>query len=426
MTALRRMQVRVLGGIAAAMALAISPALAQNSDAPVDVTAAPPPSPDTVGPSQLQNFNLQGTVTRPADRPAPVANAPTAASPDQPRQAPAVVEQAPQVAGDGATTIPTTTALRPRAVTPGQASLASASPAISEAATPSLPLEVTTSPAPAPVETGSTIPAAASLDSGWSWPWVAALLALIGGVAFITWSRRGKNRQHGDPGRMAFAGLAPETEVETAPITPRAQPAPRPDPVPPRVAPKPRPDPVPQPAPKAADDGLIKSTALKPELNFQFVPDRAVVTEREVMLQFDVVLTNSGAAPARDVLVEAKLVPAHAGQDQEIAAFFQQPQATGDRMAGIPPFGKVSLKSAVRLPIDQLHSFQVDGRTLFVPLVAFNILFRGGGSEGQASASFLVGRGDDGDEKLAPFRLDLGPRIFRGLSARPHSMGLSR
>jgi hypothetical protein len=171
---------------------------------------------------------------------------------------------------------------------------------------------------------------------------------------------------------------------------------------------------------------MVKSTALKPELNFQFVPDRAVVTEQEVMLQFDVVLTNSGAAPARDVLVEAKLVPAHAGQDEEIAAFFQQPQATGDRMAGIPPLGKVSLKSAVRLPLDQLHSFEVDGRKLFVPLVAFNILFRGSGGEGQASASYLVGRGTDGDEKLAPFRLDLGPRIFRGLSARPHSMGLAR
>ena len=143
------------------------------------------------------------------------------------------------------------------------------------------------------------------------------------------------------------------------------------------------------------DDGLIRSTALKPELNFQFVPDRAVVTESEVMLQFDVVLTNSGAAPARDVLVEAKLVPAHAGQDQEIAAFFQQPRQTGDRMAGIPPLGKVSLKSAVRLPLDQLHSFEVDGRKLFVPLVAFNILFRWSGGEGQASASFLVGRGND-------------------------------
>ena len=90
-----------------------------------------------------------------------------------------------------------------------------------------------------------------------------------------------------------------------------------------------------------------------------------------------------------------------------------------------PPLGKIALKSAVRLPIDQLHSFEVEGRKLFVPLVAFNILFRSGAGEGQASASFLVGRGSDEDEKLAPFRLDLGPRIFRGLSARPHSMGLN-
>ena len=224
---------------------------------------------------------------------------------------------------------------------------------------------------------------------------------------------------------MAFAGLVPDAEIDPPPLPPAR---PRADPVPPRAPPGSRPDPIPpKPAPRpSADDGLIKSTGLRPELNFQFVPDRAVVTEREVMLQFDVVLTNNGAAPARDVLVEAKLIPAHAGQDEEIAAFFQQPEATGDRMAGIPPKGKVSLKSAVRLPLEQLHSFEVDGRKLFVPLVAFNILFRSTGGDGQASASFLVGRGNDSDEKLAPFRLDLGPRIFRGLSARPHSAGLSR
>ena len=141
------------------------------------------------------------------------------------------------------------------------------------------------------------------------------------------------------------------------------------------------------------------------------------------MLQFDVVVTNSGSAPARDVLVEARMVCAHAGQDAEIGGFFQQPVGKGDRIAAIQPLGRTSLKSSVRLPLSQLHSFTVEGRTLFVPLVAFNILYSG---DAQTSASFLVGRGTDADEKLAPFRLDLGPRIFRGLSARPHSMGLSR
>ena len=117
------------------------------------------------------------------------------------------------------------------------------------------------------------------------------------------------------------------------------------------------------------------------------------------------------------------MVCAHAGQDAEIGRFFQQPVGQGDRIAALQPLGRISLKSAVRLPIAQLHSFTVEGRTLFVPLVAFNILYSG---DAQTSASFLVGRGTETDEKLAPFRLDLGPRIFRGLSARSHSLGLNQ
>jgi hypothetical protein len=36
-----------------------------------------------------------------------------------------------------------------------------------------------------------------------------------------------------------------------------------------------------------------------------------------------------------------------------------------------------------------------------------------------------VGREGEG-EKMAPFRLDLGPRIFRNLGARPHHMQVRR
>lgn len=424
MTANRRMTFRYLSGVAAALSLALSaPAAGQNSETPVDVTAAPAPSSDTIGPSQLQNFNLQGTVTRQADRPAATSTAPASTAP---APAAAVVDQAPVTPNSDGPAPVTRQAASPATIS-GARSAATASilPAPAETVTPSAPLEVTTGTAPSPSETGSALASAAAIPdtSGlWSWPWLAALLALIAGGLYLVWSRRGRGQRYAGADHMAFAGAVAEPEVRPEPAPPVR---PRPDPVPPRAQPSPRPDPVPPRVPKANDDGMVRSTALKPELNVTFAPDRAVVTEREVMLQFDVVLTNSGAAPARDVLVEAKMVPAHADQDREIAAFFQQPQATGDRMTGIPPFGKVALKSAVRLPLDQLHSFEIEGRTLFVPLVAFNILFRSTGGEGQASASFLVGRGNDNDEKLAPFRLDLGPRIFRGLSARPHSMGLA-
>jgi hypothetical protein len=257
-------------------------------------------------------------------------------------------------------------------------------------------------------------------NGGIGWSWIAVLLALVGGGAFLAWNRRSRRQRYGDPGRMAFAGLVPEVDAEPAPRPPIR---PRPDPVPPRGQPAPPVRPAPEPKPSAPDSGLIVSTRLKPQLAIQFQPDRAVITESDVMLQFDVVVTNSGSAPARDVLIEACMVSAHAGQDEEIARFFQQPIGKGDRIPGIAPLGNISLKSAVRLPLVQLHSFEMEGRTLFVPLVAFNLLYSG---DAQTSASFLVGRGTDEDEKLAPFRLDLGPRIFRGLSSRPHSGGPTR
>ena len=93
-------------------------------------------------------------------------------------------------------------------------------------------------------------------------------------------------------------------------------------------------------------------------------------------------------------------------------------------MAAIAPLGRISLKSAARLPLDQLHSSRPAAASCSCRWSASTSCFASAASEGQASASFLVGRGSEEDEKLAPFRLDLGPRIFRGLSARPHSMGL--
>ena len=426
MTALRRMTWKSLRWAAAALSLAVAmPAAAQDSDAPVDVTAAPPPSAETVGPAQLRDFNLQGTVTRPAQRPADTGARPATPAPAEPAGAAPAASVPTRTAGVGAeaSTPRTTQADNAGSTRSGPSPAAEAGPQL---ATPALPLEVTTDPAPQPGFTDLSTPAEASMtpaDLFASWPWLAALIALIGGVAFIAWSRRGRGSRYADPGRLAFAGLAPEAVPEAKPLPP-ARPHPRPDPVPPRAQPAPSPAPTPVPPHKPADDGLIVSKRLKPQLEVQFVPDRLVVNGSDATLQFDVVITNSGWAPARDVLVEARMFTAHAAQDRDIADFFKAPVGTGDRIPAIVPLGKLSLKSAVRLPVDQLHSFEVQGRKLFVPLVAFNILFRCNGDDDQASASFLVGRGNEQDEKLAPFRIDLGPRVFRGLAARAHSMGL--
>lgn len=429
MAAVRRRMTKALGGLGAALALAhAAPAMAQNNDAPVDVTAAPPPSAETIGPAQLRDFNLQGRVTRPADS--------TATTPAQPANTAAATPRSGQAVPAEAAAVPSTVASgssgpSPRPQTSADRQVASSNiPVDSQPVTPSLPLQVTTGTAPQPGGDEDSMAASTTVEQAGDslpWPWIAALFALISGGAFIAHSRRGYRRRYADPGRMAFAGQAPEVSPGAQPVPP-AQP--RPDPLPPggqSAPPAPRPDPVPQraqPAPKPADGGLIVSTRLKPQLNVEFHPDRVVVTDQEVMLQFEVVIANVGSAPARDVLVEGRLFTAHIGQDQEITTFFQNPATDGDRMTSIAPLGRISLKSVARLPLDQVNHFQAGERKMFVPLVGFNILYRFGSGDGQASASFLVGRGSEEDEKLAPFRIDLGPRIFRGLSSRAHSIGL--
>lgn len=408
MTAYRRIRTKAFGAALAAGIALSSVAVAQNSQQPVDVTAAPPPSANTVGPAQLRDFSLGGQPSRPAPSTAtPVQAAPVSAQPPAPRaEEPAAArpESVPSLANPPVQRpeVPPTTPVDAPPL-PGNA----ATPVDQAAADVALPMSA---PPAAEVQ--------ASVSDGVSpWPWLAALAAAIAAGAFWWWSRRQRTQRMTDPGRMAFAVGAAETEVPSA--APRAAAPPRaPQPAP--VPPAPVPAPVP---PRPRSDGLITSTALKPALQLRLVPDRMAITDRDVFVQFDLVISNVGGAAARNVLVDAKLVCAGPAQDMEIAEFFQNPRTTGDRIPGVAAMDSLTLKSAVRLPLDQIKSFEAGGRTLFVPLVAFNLLY--GTNDQQVSASYLVGRGKEEDEKLAPFRLDLGPRIFRGLSARPHSSGLS-
>lgn len=415
MTAYRRIRTKACGAaLVAAVGLSL-PAEAQNSQQPVDVTAAPPPSTNTVGPSQLRDFSLGGRPTQPATTPTP---APTQAAPQPTTAAPATTTPRPDAARN--------TAPDPQPV--AQRAAPTADRALSPASVASQPSQTSAQPSePVTVDSGidSSAPVSDPIAAAPSttlpapglslWPWLAAFLAALGAGAFWWWSRRGRQHRQSDPGRMAFAGAAAEADSAPAPL-------PRAVPTPPTPAPQPQPAP-PAAAPKPKSDGRITSTALKPAIELSFRPDRIVVTDSDVFAYFDIVVSNVGSAAARNVLIEAQMVCASPTQDQEIANFFQHPRGTGDRIPGIAPMDSMSLKSAVRMPIADVKSFEAGGRTLFVPLVAFNILY--GATDQQASASFLVGRGKDGDEKLAPFRLDLGPRIFRGLAGRPHSSGLS-
>lgn len=177
------------------------------------------------------------------------------------------------------------------------------------------------------------------------------------------------------------------------------------------------------PAPEAGLTGVV-SMRMRPTIELRLEPNQLVFDGQSAIVRFTIRVTNSGNAPARDILVEANMFNASPTQDQEIGAFFKHPVAKGERLAEIPAGRSVALASEVMIPVDRMRVFDLNGRKLFVPLIAFNALYRWIGGEGQTSASFMLGR-NTGGKKMGPFHIELGPRIFRSLAAREQPLRLT-
>ena len=402
------------------MSLAVGPLAAQNTS----VAGPPAPKPNDIGPAELSNFSLNGTVTQPADQPAPAKPAPITTAP------------APVVSAPGRTA-PTTTAApatapAPRGATP-DTDLFRRPPTLPDAsASPGL------GSTPPPIGDTLPPPATASSRDFSFWPWIFGLLAIAGG-AFLWFGRQRRQGQ-----RYATAGNASIDIVGAPDPEPRAaQPAafaPRPDPIPataplPAGTRKPLPTtllpPTPQSAPvrPRADPiipGGIVSTGLRPWIDVELSPDRALVDEKGAAIAFEVTLYNSGSAAARDVVIEAKLLNAGASQDVELSAFFTAEATLSDPIPQIAPHARIPLRSAVRLPREAISEYDYEGRKLFMPLVAISVRYRWSSGEGQSAAGFLVGQGGKGQDKLAPLRIDRGARSWAGLGARRYEKGVRR
>jgi len=395
-------------GLVAALLLAGSPLPAQDNST---ASAPPPTASDNIGPRELSNFSLNGTVTRPADR------------------QPAVAQPLPATAREPATSAgrsvapehgpPARSAAESR---PSQAEQRVALDPISSRPTlrgPATGQGPTSSTAPSPA---APLPLPAEASSGFSpLPWIAGLLLLIaGGVVYFGLQRRGQ--RHAAPGVSEFMGQA--SERQPADLPPRVPRAASPPPAAPRAAP---PEPtgtivssLRAPAPPA---GLV-SASLRPWIELELEPSQAMVTDDHAAIAFDVTLFNSGSAPARDVAVEACLINAGQQQDAQLTQFYATPGAVRDKIPAVAPMARVTLKSAVRLARSAVQEYEVEGRKLFMPMVAVNSRYRWSSGEGQSAASFLVGRAANDRDKLAPLRLDQGKRGWKGLSARRYEKGI--
>ena len=400
----------------AAVALAVFLAVPARAQDQVDAASepvpslAPPSSEGAVGPAQLRDFSINGTVTRRAETP---ATAPAQSATAQP--SPTTRPAATQVASTGAPAATRPAAVARQAASQQQRPTGSAAAATGfdfPPPTPSSDQRANFAPATFPQTTAGAV-ADPVTDTGSNafpmWPWIVALIAALG-VALWYFRRQ--------PAGYAFAGAGGDTSAFD--LSPSPAPAPRPAPVP---QPAPRaavPQPAPAPRPDAVPTGII-STRLRPWLEIEFQPEAAIVDDEKGAIQFEVTVFNSGSAPARDVFVEGALFNASPDQDQVLAQFFAKPEGLGGDRISIPPLQRMSFRSVVSLPREQLRLFEVEGRALFVPLVGFNAVYRWSGGQGQSSTSFIVGRNSNG-EKMAPFRIDQGPKTFRGLAAREHTL----
>jgi hypothetical protein len=149
------------------------------------------------------------------------------------------------------------------------------------------------------------------------------------------------------------------------------------------------------------------------------VPERAAATDSEAVVHYALTLTNQGEAEARNIRIDPRLF--NAGAEADMADFFQGPihDLSGSPHIAIPPGGTLRLNGQVAMPKAELREIEMAGRRIFVPMVAINVAYDWPEGSGRTSRSWLVGREAESPQaKMGPFRLDLGPRIYRSVGRR--------
>ncbi|MDV3455739.1 hypothetical protein RZN05_01990 [Sphingomonas sp. HF-S4] len=358
-----------LYGLAAATGMAgAAPAVHAQQDAPTPVPLPSQARPSTTLPNVTpERFTLAPPAATPTPTPAPVVAPP------------------PVIATPSATATPRANAPARTTPTPAATPAQTRQSAPAPAATPTplaAPSPAVTASAPVPIATPSSqpLPQASAPPSGMpGWLW-----ALIGGGATA----------------LAIGGLwalqrrrkSADDVFEEAPVA--APPPPRPVVPPPGIAPAAS---APRAAP-AAPSGEPFELILR--------PGGIEVTERDVLLDFELLIGNLQPSAAENIRVAMAMMSANPDQDRNIAGYHANPMVDPaaqafDLAAGAG--GRMPVRLA--LPRELVHVVQVHARPMFVPMVMIEVKWRAGISIRRFGADFMVGVAGQG-AKLGPIWLD--------------------
>ena len=370
------------GALLAAFAPSAS---AQNTTAatpsPAPAPAPSPAPPSTINNPQLRDFSLQPRqriVTQPApvqaQPPTVSAPPPTATNTTQPRSAPAPAQR------------PAADARRPAAPPPVATQPGQVPPA-TQPAPGTVPVQSDLAPQPGPEQPKAEPVPVNEVGGGFPWYYgiPVALLALLA-LAYFRQRRRSRAIHEA-------AAIAAEERAVKAVETARPEPTPR------------------------------------PWLELDLKAERLSSTDSESLVQFELEIANTGAAPARNLRIDVKMFNAGDQQDQEIGAFFRTAgrESTKCNLPGIRAGQTGAIRGEVAMSRTDMRAVVLDNRYLFIPVIAVNALYDyDDGRTGQTSKSYVVGReleqAGEKSEKMGAFRVDQGPRIWRTVGQRPHKL----
>jgi hypothetical protein len=245
-------------------------------------------------------------------------------------------------------------------------------------------------PESAPAEPTATTSPEQQAD-GWAWWQIAAIVAVaaLALFGFVLFRRRRKSESRGNAVSASAADDGAAAPVKTA-APPAAM-------SPPRV-----------PAERAT-------------LTLEFIPDTATLTFTALTVKGQLRLVNTGELPVRNMRLRATLLSANRQQAEMLSAFHSGALAVSEEALGDAKAGeRIAMDIEMSVPVAELQSFEVQNRRIMVPVMAANLAYEWDGGSDAIKLACLVGKeAQPPAPKMAPFRIDLGPRSFTPLGQRP-------
>ena len=415
-------------------------------------TPAPTPTPSPALVPGLEHFSLQpgagSRVTRPLSTQTPPASsgpppvvrtlpAPTPTPARSPR--PVVPGPTPTRAPTQAPTlVPPPQPLAPPAALPTAVPtpLPTPIPAPTPTGTPTAELLPPVVLPPMPEPTSEPSPAAPELDRGYrlnGWQAYAAIgggaatLFLLGWLTFLWLRRREEIADEPAPERLANTtfDLGAADSPPALPPRPAAPVVAPPAPLPPEpLAAAPSPAEI-APAPVESQPVASQEVSTRAWLDIELKPKRAGTNVLSAAVEYQILVTNAGDAPARLVTTDVRILTAGVEQDAILQALFAAPiEKPVTAPFDMAPGETATLDGMAMMPRDALNVMTVEGRALFVPVLAINLRYEWEGGTGQTANSFVIGINRGEGAKMAPFRVDGPPRMHGDVSQIPYTVSV--